>query len=107
MWSLAGLFVGLLSDSYAGLIAKGGNAVLAVTFVVVEETARSSELLYSVLRVCDRRQNLISHHRTKDEAINAAQQYVMQARFSGLDAAVFQGSGVPFTAEAPGMALSF
>jgi methylmalonyl-CoA mutase cobalamin-binding subunit len=81
--------------------------VLAVTFMIVEEHLRGSELVFSVLRVCDRRHNLISHHRTRDEAINAAQQYVMQAKCSGLDAAFLPVSGVPYAAEANGMALSF
>jgi hypothetical protein len=90
----------------ARLIAKGGIAVLVVTFMIVEETLRSSEPAFSVLRVCDRRHSLISRHRTKDEAINAARQYVMQARCSGLDAAFLPVSGVPYAAEANGVALA-
>lgn len=80
--------------------------MLAVTFIIVEETLHSSVSVFSVLRVCDRRHNLISHHRTKDEAINAAMQYVMQARYSGLDAAFLPVSGVPYAPEVDGAALS-
>jgi hypothetical protein len=99
-------FVRLRMQPDARLIAKGGIAVLAVTFMIIEETLRSSELVFSVLRVCDRRHNLISRHRTKDEAINAAMQYVMQARYSGLDAAFLPVSGMPYAADANGVALS-
>ena len=104
MWPLA-FSVGLLRPSGGSPIAKGGNAVLAVTFMVVEESVRSSELVFSVLRVCDRRQNLISHHQTEDEAICAAQRYAVQARFSGLDAVVFHSTGVSYATEASGLAL--
>jgi hypothetical protein len=76
-----------------------------VTFIVVEQTARSSESVFSVLRVCDHRQDVISRHRTKDGAINAAQEYAVQARFSGLDAAVFQGSYFAYGTEAAEVAL--
>jgi hypothetical protein len=45
---------------------------------------------FSVLRISDRRLDVVSHHETLDQAFEAAQGYASKARFSGLEARILQ-----------------
>jgi hypothetical protein len=57
-----------------------------VTFVVTEKSSPDGRCSIAILRLSDSRHDVVSFHRTMDEAAEAIRRYVSQARFSGLDA---------------------
>jgi hypothetical protein len=60
--------------------------VYRVTFVVANKYSPDGRYPFTILRVNDSRQDVVSYHLTMDEATEAAHRYASQARFSGLDA---------------------
>jgi hypothetical protein len=61
-----------------------------VTFIIIEKNSPDGRFPFTILRMSDRRQDVVSYHSTKDEAAEAANRYASQAKFSGLDAVIFQ-----------------
>jgi hypothetical protein len=61
-----------------------------VTFVVDRQKHLDGRSRYAVLRIRDNRLDVVSSHETLDQALEAAQRYASQARFSGLDARILQ-----------------
>ena len=66
----------------------------AITFVVAEKNSPDDRYPFAILRLTDRRQDVVSYHATEDEAKLAAQRYTSKARFAGLDARIFQWSAL-------------
>ena len=60
--------------------------MFTVTFIVVKKSSPDKRFPFTVLRLSENRQDVVSYHRTQDEAAEAATRYARQARFSGLDA---------------------
>ena len=61
-----------------------------VTFVIVRQNYLDGRNQYTVLRISDKRLDVVSHHETLDEATEAAQSYASKARFAGLEARILQ-----------------
>lgn len=61
-----------------------------VTFVIDRQKHLDGRSRYAVLRIRDNRLDVVSHHETMDQALEAAQRYASQARFAGLDARILQ-----------------
>jgi hypothetical protein len=64
--------------------------VNVVTFVVDRQKHLDGRNHFTVLRIRDKRMDVVSHHETLDQALDAAQRYLSQARFAGLDARILQ-----------------
>jgi hypothetical protein len=64
--------------------------VATVTFIIIRQHYLDGRNQFTVLRVLDNRMDVVSHHASAEEALEAAHRYASQARFSGLDARVFQ-----------------
>lgn len=62
-----------------------------ITFVVAEKNSPDGRFPFTILRMSDTRQDVVSYHQTKDEAAEAALHYAYQARFSGLRAQIHGG----------------
>lgn len=61
-----------------------------VTFVIVSQNYLDGRNQYTVLRISDSRLDVVSHHETLDEAMEAARSYASKARFAGLEARILQ-----------------
>jgi hypothetical protein len=64
--------------------------VATVTFVIVRQNYLDGRNQFTVLRISDSRLDVVSHHETLDEAMEAAQSYASKARFAGLEARILQ-----------------
>jgi hypothetical protein len=64
--------------------------VNVITFVVARKNSPDGRYPFTILRMNQLRQDVISHHATIDEASEAAARYASQARFAGLDARIYQ-----------------
>jgi hypothetical protein len=64
--------------------------VPTITFVIDRQTYLAGRNQFTVLRIKDKRLDVVSHHETMAQAIEAAQRYASQARFAGLDARILQ-----------------
>jgi hypothetical protein len=64
--------------------------VATVTFVIVSQNYLDGRNQYTVLRISDSRLDVVSHHETLDEAMEAARSYASKARFAGLEARILQ-----------------
>jgi hypothetical protein len=64
--------------------------VPTVTFVIDRRKFLDGREQFSVLRILDRRMDLVSHHPTVEEALEAAYTYASKARFAGLEARILQ-----------------
>lgn len=60
-----------------------------VTFVVTKKNSPDGRHPFTILRLSDNRQDVVSFHATVDEATQAAVRYASLARFSGLDSRVY------------------
>ncbi len=61
-----------------------------VTFVVAQKDSPDGRYPFTILRMSDHQQDIVSYHRTMDEAAEAALHYASQARYSGLNARIYQ-----------------
>jgi hypothetical protein len=61
-----------------------------ITFVVTQRYSPDGRFPFSILRMTNGRQAVVSYHTTMDEAAQAAHRYASTARFSGLDAQIYQ-----------------
>jgi hypothetical protein len=64
--------------------------VASVTFVIDRQKHLDGRNRFTVLRIRDNRMDMISHHETVEQAMEAAQRYASHARFAGLDARILQ-----------------
>jgi hypothetical protein len=64
--------------------------VATVTFVILSQNYLDGRNQYTVLRISDSRLDVVSHHETLDEAMEAARSYASKARFAGLEARILQ-----------------
>lgn len=60
-----------------------------VTFVVIRKPSPDGRYPFTILRISDDRQEAVSFHATLDEATEAAQRYVAEARFARLNARIY------------------
>jgi hypothetical protein len=71
------------------LTYKPGNpTVNVITFVVAKKNSPDGRHPFTILRVSDTRQDVVSFHTTVDEATEAAVRYASLARYSGLESRV-------------------
>jgi hypothetical protein len=61
-----------------------------ITFVVTQRYSPDGRYPFSILRMTDSRQVVVSYHESMDEAAEAAHRYASKARYSGLDARIYQ-----------------
>lgn len=61
-----------------------------VTFVIVRQNYLDGRNQFTILRISDDRLDVVSHHETENDAMEAADRYASKARFSGLDARIFR-----------------
>jgi hypothetical protein len=61
-----------------------------ITFIVTQKHSPDGRYPVTILRMNGRRQDVVSYHRTMDEAEEAAGRYASQARYSGLNARIYQ-----------------
>jgi hypothetical protein len=61
-----------------------------ITFIVAQKYSPDGCYPFTILRVNGRRQDIVSYHRTIDEATEAVHRYASQARYSGLNARIYQ-----------------
>jgi hypothetical protein len=64
--------------------------VTGVTFVIDRQKYLDDRNQFTVLRIRDSRMDVISHHETAEQAMEAAHRYASHARFAGLDARILQ-----------------
>ena len=64
-----------------------------VTFVVAPQHSADGRQRFTVLRLTENQQTVVSFHATMDEATRAARSYMYAAHFSGMDARVFLREG--------------
>ena len=62
----------------------------SVTFVVVKKNSPDGHHPFTILRLSDTRQDVVSFHATMDEATEAAARYASRARYSGLESRVYR-----------------
>jgi hypothetical protein len=68
----------------------GGYEVTTITFVIDKRKHLDGRNQFAILRIGGARLDVVSRHETVDQAREAAHRYASQAKFSGLDARVFQ-----------------
>jgi hypothetical protein len=64
--------------------------VTIVTFVVDRHKRLDGRNQFTILRISDSQMDVISHHESVDQALEAARRYASQAKFAGLDARIIQ-----------------
>jgi hypothetical protein len=64
--------------------------VTGVTFVIDRQKHLDGRNRFTVLRIRDNHMDVISHHETAEQAMEAAQRYASHARFARLDARILQ-----------------
>jgi hypothetical protein len=64
--------------------------VNVVTFIVDRQKHLDGRNQFTILRISDNRMDVVSHHETVDQALEAAQRYASQVKFTGLDARILQ-----------------
>ena len=60
-----------------------------ITFVINKRNYLNGRNQFTVLRISDSRLDVVSHHKTVDQAMDAARGYASKAKFAGLDARIF------------------
>jgi hypothetical protein len=72
-----------------------------ITFVIVKKSTSGGAYPFSILRVSDVRQDVVSQHATLDDATEAALRYASQARFAGLEARIYRRDWLADIAASP------
>lgn len=61
-----------------------------VTIVIDRRKHLDDRYQFTILRIRDKRLDVVSHHETEAQALEAAQHYASQARFAGLEARILR-----------------
>ena len=77
-------------EAFLYLKPKERREVASVTFVINRQKHLDGRSQFTILRIRDTRMDVISHHETLEQAMEAAQGYASHARFAGLDARILQ-----------------
>jgi hypothetical protein len=68
----------------------GGFIMTTITFLIDRRKHLKVRDRFTIMRIREQRLDVVSHHETTDQALAVAQRYASQAKYSGLDACVFQ-----------------
>jgi hypothetical protein len=63
--------------------------MVTVTFVVARKQSPDGRYPYTILRISENQQEVVSYHGTVEEATEAAHRYASWAGFSGLHARIY------------------
>ena len=72
------------------IVFRRGYEMTTITFVIDKHNYLDDRKQFTILRIRDNRLDVISHHETVDQAMEAARHYASQVKFSGLDAHILQ-----------------
>jgi hypothetical protein len=77
-----------LHEAFLDCSLLGGSKMASITFVIDRRKRLNGRNQFTIMRIREQRLDVISHHETTDQAMDAAQRYASQARFSRLDARI-------------------